>query len=1001
MTVVITTLPLRVPVLAGESLDSWLHALAQRHNSSPGQLLAALGLGRGQRWIRRLIDEPDPRMLRRLEQTTGLPPGRLDATLGSVAGPAGLVDRLATHGSRFCPACLAESGGRWMSSWRLNWSTACLRHERLLADVCPDCGSVPRRTLVGGITATPATACPSRPGRVRRCGGDFTAAHTTPAPAAVLAAQRWIDHVTATACTPGNDRTGAEQALAEDTLRDLRYVTNWLLRLNHKHLAGEAGILEPRRRANPLSSNGSAAKLDAALAAILLTRAQRILGENEQAAIAELATTVTGQPLTQRIPPPRGPDQQWPTTSPRFAHRYLRAVDAELIASDRLRTRSLTPQAARPVTDTAARARMIPQQLWPDWSSRLLPPAGYSAGLFRAALAALLLLPGARARTMSTLAAALNPRVTRAHMSAALQGLAQRDTGPALEGALTLLCRIADHLDQTGAPIDYQRRREVVPIDLIDWPAWQELACSAKAHPGELRFGRRARLLHVQRHLHHLLTGSDLDNPAHPLHFHAAADRSQYIRFTTTLTPQLRHALHRHAESVLPDLGIDEPATWSPPAELADGLELPGIDVGALDIDKISRLLIDEQRPASEVADLLGVHIEHIRLALERLDRNRDDEPAAVGYWRREQQAMRLLTREFFEREYVHGRRSLGDLAAETGFRRGILARYAREAGITLRRGGPPIPIDPDWLRVEYHDRKRPLSDLAGEVGVAQMTIHKALTEFGIPTRPRGVGSRTEMITTLDDRVPTLIRSAVEGTLHGWQRLHRFQVTMAFPTIDTAAGYLNTLPNSLVHQLDKLEKSLGSTLFHRAAVHKPHQPTELGQQLLHQLKDPHVQQLMATALHPDLLTLPDTSTIDHARQHNAAPAKRPRLRPYPDIPVTRLRMTRATLAVLADLRARHPAEFYGHELHQRLGLHHGTIYPLLNQLENAGWLTSHPEDEAEWLAGAPPGRGPGRRRTYFQLTPDGFRATIHELAQPRRNRNTKRNPAAQHRRETP
>jgi hypothetical protein len=246
---------------------------------------------------------------------------------------------------------------------------------------------------------------------------------------------------------------------------------------------------------------------------------------------------------------------------------------------------------------------------------------------------------------------------------------------------LTLLCRIADHLDHTGAPIDYQLRREVVPIDPIDWPTWRELACSANAHPGELRFGRYARLLQVQRHLHHLLTGSDFDNPAHPLTFHGASDRGQYTRFTTTLAPQLRQALHHHAESVLRDLGIDEPATWSPPAELADGLTLPGIDVGTLDIDKISRLLIDEQRPANEVADLLGVHIEHIRLALERLDRQHD-EPAIVGYWRREQQATQLLTREFFEREYVHARRSLADLAAETGFRKGILARYANNTGI-------------------------------------------------------------------------------------------------------------------------------------------------------------------------------------------------------------------------------------------------------------------------------------------------------------------------------
>jgi hypothetical protein len=339
MTTTITTLPLRIPIHAGESLDSWLHALAHRYNSSPGHLLTALGFGCGQRWIRALLDEPDKRLLRRLEQATGLPAGRLNTTLGSVIGPTTIADRLPTHGSRFCPACLTESDGRWMLSWRLNWSTTCLRHERLLADACPDCHAVPRRTLAGK-TATPATTCPSMPDRSHRCGGDLTTVQTTAAPAAVLAAQRWINQVTATACAPEDQRTGNEQqALAADTLRDLHYVTNWLLRLDREQIVSAACTLDPRRRDIPLSSNGRTPKLDAPLAAVLLTRAQRILDENEQAGIAELAATVTGQPLTQRIPPPRGPDQQWPTTSSRFANRYLRAVDADLIASDRLRTR--------------------------------------------------------------------------------------------------------------------------------------------------------------------------------------------------------------------------------------------------------------------------------------------------------------------------------------------------------------------------------------------------------------------------------------------------------------------------------------------------------------------------------------------------------------------------------------------------------------------------------------------------------------------------------------
>ena len=37
------TLPLRVPIVPGEALDSWLEALARRHQVTVGTLITALG----------------------------------------------------------------------------------------------------------------------------------------------------------------------------------------------------------------------------------------------------------------------------------------------------------------------------------------------------------------------------------------------------------------------------------------------------------------------------------------------------------------------------------------------------------------------------------------------------------------------------------------------------------------------------------------------------------------------------------------------------------------------------------------------------------------------------------------------------------------------------------------------------------------------------------------------------------------------------------------------
>lgn len=77
--------------------------------------------------------------------------------------------------------------------------------------------------------------------------------------------------------------------------------------------------------------------------------------------------------------------------------------------------------------------------------------------------------------------------------------------------------------------------------------------------------------------------------------------------------------------------------------------------------------------------------------------------------------------------------------------------------------------------------------------------------------------------------------------------------------------------------------------------------------------------------------------------------------------------------------AHHPQESYGAAILEHTGLVPGTLYPMLHRLTAARWLTSRPESEQSWLARAPVGRGPGRRRTYYTLTAEGIHAARHEL----------------------
>ena len=79
---------------------------------------------------------------------------------------------------------------------------------------------------------------------------------------------------------------------------------------------------------------------------------------------------------------------------------------------------------------------------------------------------------------------------------------------------LTAISCLASYLDSCGSPIDYQRRRDLIPAETITAGQWRELCYGAAAHPGEARRHRDA-----QRYLFQLLTGADLHDPRHALAF--------------------------------------------------------------------------------------------------------------------------------------------------------------------------------------------------------------------------------------------------------------------------------------------------------------------------------------------------------------------------------------------------------------------------------------------------------------------------------------------------
>jgi DNA-binding transcriptional ArsR family regulator len=800
------TLPLRVPIVPGEALDSWLEALARRHQVTVGMLVTALG------WHMPgspggLVAGIPAQVLRRLEQQAGLPAGRLDDAVLDRYPPLGAARR---RGSRYCPSCLAGRDGRWLLAWRLGWTFACTTHGVLLCDTCPSCGQAPRGRA-GRAGLNPPGTCANTIKRHEYCGADLR--KVIPgrlAPGSpVLAAQRW----TGILLTLDDTRPAGNG----DALGDLGIVASWVLRqAPAAQFAGsgpqvlaawrEQDQQPPAARRQPSRFPPASAALTAAVAATAMT----VLTGSDEQAIEQIRALLPPRAGPRRPRPAGLPAARWRQLSQSARGRFLRALDPDLSPADRIRYRTGTPQAAIPADPPgllAARARAIPQLLWPDWAIRLMPARGFAPGPFRSAIAACLLLPGRPGRPASTAITALHAYRSALAVGAVLRALA----GDGHDRVLTAISCLAGYLDTSGSPIDYQRRRDLIPAQTITAGQWRQLCYGATAHPGETRRHRDA-----QRYLFQLLTGADLHDPRHALAFTSTSDYSHYHAFAGTLPTGLRDALHGHAAGLLHDLGIGEPLTWAPPPGCCAGLDLPGPEPDDIDLDAVGRLLITGGLPIAGAAARLGTTTGHVRLALDRVPRpaRQWGRSAAPLTWQRRQHARGILTREFFDREYITAGKNLRQLEAETGIPRRFLTQVAREHGITMTGICGPAPASPCQL---------PGQDLTGT---------------GSPAEP---GAQS-----LGD-----IRRAAQDSRAGWLRLRRFQIAMTFPTIAAAAARLRICPSALSHQLRRLERDIGARLYQPATSRRPWRPTPRGAPLLTALARPDAQAL-AAAHAPDV-----------------------------------------------------------------------------------------------------------------------------------------------------
>ncbi|WP_460009580.1 TniQ family protein [Mycobacterium avium] len=276
----VRTLPIRVQPLPEESLDSWLEALASRSDATWGEIVGALDFFgvRGNSasfWATRANVSLTPGQVDTISHCTGVDPCRLQSMtlqpwIKDTSWQRPSVASLRVSGSRFCPRCLEERGGRWRVWWRLRCGFVCPTHGCLLSDACGVCGGL-QRTAPPRFNEVPklgsCTRGVSRTGETPRCHEPLSSAPATcldTCTAVVI--QRELLCVLRAGYASGGIY-GSSPVPSTVFMRDLRTLGTWMLRCAHacdvaariSDLLWEQLEIRARRRfAQPLITAGGA-----------------------------------------------------------------------------------------------------------------------------------------------------------------------------------------------------------------------------------------------------------------------------------------------------------------------------------------------------------------------------------------------------------------------------------------------------------------------------------------------------------------------------------------------------------------------------------------------------------------------------------------------------------------------------------------------------------------------------------------------------------------------
>ena len=633
-------IPVRLPPLPGEALDSWLETYAHVLHVTVRDIFDFAGMDwdrvngdqrTGKPWLCQL-DEPD---LAALSSATGVPAATLaDMTLARYQG-TGLAEVTAEpgqrrtprwwrqlSGSRYCPRCLAANGGRWMLSWRIPWVFACTGCQVLLTDTCPDCGRRHRRTRTGqprqpgrcDLTGLPLPPFRPQRGSTSSCGSDPAATPATALPAGghVLTAQQHVGALI-TALLASRDRP-AETAALQQYLDDACAVARAAVSAVNgtaRPPAAAAAVLEelgvrpgPGAAAGPLASrSGGPRRQLAPVTAFGVTIADIMLHGRPDDPDPVIAPWLAGNTASRRnTTSPADVLTHWDQASPALKAALARPLAARLDTFYQLRYRAVAGPARIPDPSRAPeRAAALPSLMWPGWALRLMPPGDFDFLRYRAALAMMLAVAVTGAEDYRTAQELLGLEPFDSSRLATFTARLRQHV--ILEPVTSAICQLARKLDEHGAPVDYARRRRLRRLSQarLDVAAWRSQRClltrlaSLPAAPVQEQFAR-LRLIE-------LLTGTHPRYLPGPLQL-PRQHGPDYAAFVFTMPEHLDLCLRRQASALLSQAGISEPVTWEPPSGWAPGIPRPGPDPDAASAgQRIRRLLaIPGQRDLQHAA---------------------------------------------------------------------------------------------------------------------------------------------------------------------------------------------------------------------------------------------------------------------------------------------------------------------------------------------------------------------------------------------------------------